>query len=413
MKLLDSKVIAVGGGKGGVGKSFIASNIACGLAMSGRSVVIVDADLAGANIHTLFGIKYPERTLSDFLKKKVPAFTDILLDTPLPNLKLICGASDLLEIANPHHAQKQQLIGEITRLNADMIIIDIGAGASLNNLDFFNAADTGIIVTTPSPPALQNAYGFLKMAVHRKILRLFSGNAALKSELTEAFAESNTFKSMKHVLDLVEKRGPAASGDLKSLLSESRYQLIVNMSTAREGDRVAQALCGVAYQYLDVHLDFFGTISFDAMVENSVRKMEPLLLTQEAAVSDLFMNMAEKLINDGTGGTPSANDRTPATVPRFKSNSQVQLCLHDEVLFQGTKLHVQTEDFGMDKAQIVSLVFSGGEILFSRKADYREMLAMQDVQNIVTERVKAQHSSLLSDIRNGVIANELSERKGP
>lgn len=411
MKLLESKVIAVGGGKGGVGKSFIASNIACGLAMSGRSVVIVDADLAGANIHTLFGIKYPERTLSDFLKKKVSAFTDILLDTPLPNLKLICGASDLLEIANPHHAQKQQLIGEISRLNADMIIIDIGAGASLNNLDFFNAADTGIIVTTPSPPALQNAYGFLKMAVHRKILRLFSGRTALKSELTDAFAESNTFKSMKHILDLLEKRDPAAVGDLKSLLSESRYQLIVNMSTAREGERVAQALCGVAYQYLNVHLGFFGAISFDAMVENSVRKMEPLLLTQEAAVSDLFMSMAEKLINEGSGGTPPA-DSSSAAIPRFKSNSQVQLCLHDEVLFQGTKLHVQTEDFGMEKAQIISLVFSGGEILFSQKTDYREALEMQDVQHVVTERVKTQHAGLLADIRNGVIANELSGSKG-
>src|SRR5271169_3293387 len=138
MKLLPSTIIAVGGGKGGVGKSFFASNLACGLAKIGRSVILVDADLAGANIHILFGIKYPERTLGDYLKKNVATLADVLLPTQLPNLSLLCGASDFLELANPHYTQKQKVISEITRLNADMIVIDIGAGASLNNLDFFN-----------------------------------------------------------------------------------------------------------------------------------------------------------------------------------------------------------------------------------------------------------------------------------
>jgi flagellar biosynthesis protein FlhG len=414
MKLLQSKAIAIGGGKGGVGKSFFASSIACALALGGKSVVLVDADLAGANMHLFFGIKYPEKTLSDYLKKKVPAFSDILLPTPLPGLSLICGASDLLEIANPHYAQKQKLINEIARLNADVIIIDIGAGASFNNLDFFNSADTGVIVATPSPPSLQNAYSFLKMAVHRKVLGLFPGNSALKHELTAAFNDGTTYKNMQQVLDLLAGLDPDATARATALLQASRYRLAVNMSSTSEGERVAKALGGVAYQYLNVHLASLGAIGFDPNVENSIRKMEPLLLSTEAALSDLFMDLAAKLVDD----RPQSCAAAPHTVDlvaglKFESGSRVQFCLHDEVFFQGIKLHVQTEDFGLEKAQIVTLVFSGGEILVSRKIDYREILDAGDIQHGVATRVKAQHQRMLADIRDELLTDELLRRKGP
>ncbi len=141
MPLMSKNIWAVGGGKGGVGKSFIATNLACALASQGYKVTLMDADLGGADVHTLFGIRYPRYTLNDFLKKRVEKFSDILIPTALHNLHLICGASNLLELANPKYAQKQKLIRGISSLNTDFILIDIGAGASLNNLDFFNMAD--------------------------------------------------------------------------------------------------------------------------------------------------------------------------------------------------------------------------------------------------------------------------------
>lgn len=414
MNLLQSTVIAIGGGKGGVGKSFFASSIACACALSGKQVVLVDADLAGANIHLFFGIKYPEKTLSDYLKKKAPLFSDILLPTPLPGLSLICGASDLLEIANPHYAQKQKLINEISRLKADVIIIDIGAGASLNNLDFFNAADTGIIVATPSPPSLQNAYGFLKMAIQRKVLMLFSGKPDLKQELSAAFNDSATYKSMQMVLDLLAKRDPDAAARASALLEASRYRLAVNMSSGSEGDRVAKALGGVAYQYLNIHLAALGVIGFDPTVENSIRKMEPLLLSTEATLSDLFMDLADKLLDERPRTDPAAPQTTDfVACAKFESGSRVQFCLHDEVFFQGTKLHVQTEDFGVEKAQIVTLVFSGGEILVSRKSEYHDILDAGDVQHSVATRVKAQHQRMLADIRGELLNDALLRGKGP
>ncbi len=418
MKLLTNNVLAVGGGKGGVGKSFFSSNIACGLAKSGRSVILVDADLAGSNIHLLFGIKYPGRTLNDYLKKKVASFADILIPTSLPNLSLICGASNILEIANPQYAQKQKMIGEIARLNADTIVIDIGAGSSLNNLDFFNAADTGILITTPSPTALQNAYGFLKMAVHRKILSLFAGDSSIKHELTAAFGDLDAFKSINHIYDLLERIDPAAAKQVHDLLNDSRFRLVVNMATEREGERVAKALAGVAYQFLNIHLPALGFIGYDPDVENSIRRMEPLLLGDGTPLHDTFMQMVRKLIEEQTAGVstsprPAEQEERQSATPMIESSSRVQISLHNEVLVQDTKLHVQTEDLGMEKAQIVTLVFSGGQILFSRKTDYREIITKNDVQHTVAERVKAQHRVMLTDIYGGLLTDALLQKKGP
>ena len=416
MKLLPSTIIAVGGGKGGVGKSFFASNLACGLAKNGRSVILVDADLAGANIHLLFGIKYPERTLGDYLKKNVATFADILLPTQLPNLSLICGASDLLEIANPHYAQKQKVLSEIARLNADTIVIDIGAGASLNNLDFFNAADIGIIVTTPSPTALQNGYAFLKMAVHRRILGLFAGDPSLKCELTAAFSDSDRFKNIRQILDLLKGIDPSKAELANALLRESRYRLVVNMATESEGQRVDKALGGVAYQYLNVNLQLLSVLAYDVNVENSIRKMEPLFFGAESAITRAFTNMAGRLDTDALPAVPFApveSDDARDAGHRGVSSSRVQLSLQDEVLWQGTKLHIQTEDLGMEKGQIVTLVFSGGLILLSRKNDYRDILSRNDVQHTVAERVKSQHHNMLADINRGLVDDELLKKKGP
>jgi hypothetical protein len=79
--------------------------------------------------------------------------------------------------------------------------------------------------------------------------------------------------SLKQVLELLEGTDLAAAENIRAVLKEGHYRLIVNMSTATEGGRVSQTLGGVAYQYLNIHLGFFCAINFDAKVENSIRKM--------------------------------------------------------------------------------------------------------------------------------------------
>src|SRR5512140_2044460 len=92
------RVIAVGGGKGGVGKSTIAANLGVVIAQAGKRVVVVDADIGAANLHTLLGIRFPEKTLRDFIENREDDLEKVLLDTACPGLRLLSSASDVLGI---------------------------------------------------------------------------------------------------------------------------------------------------------------------------------------------------------------------------------------------------------------------------------------------------------------------------
>lgn len=104
---LRKKLWAIGGGKGGVGKSIITLLLGVRLAKLGVKVILVDADLGGANLNILLGIRYPLHTLEDFMQKRVDYLEDALTSTPIPNLRLLCGADDILGIANPKFVQKK------------------------------------------------------------------------------------------------------------------------------------------------------------------------------------------------------------------------------------------------------------------------------------------------------------------
>jgi len=144
-----SKMWAVGGGKGGVGKSLVTLLLGASLARFGRRVIMIDADLGGSNLHTLTGIRYPEYTLADFISRKVETLEQLVMETPVDNLRLISGADDILGIANPKFTQKGKLFAHIGKLEADFILLDLGAGSSFTTIDFFLYAPNKIVVVTP------------------------------------------------------------------------------------------------------------------------------------------------------------------------------------------------------------------------------------------------------------------------
>jgi flagellar biosynthesis protein FlhG len=134
----DRKMIwSIGGGKGGSGKSFIAANIGICLSKLGSQVVLIDADLGGANLHTFLGISPTTVSISDFIQKRVSHLREALIPTTIPNLQLLTGAQDLLNAADAKNAQKRKLLRSIQRLEADYILVDLGAGNALSVLDFF------------------------------------------------------------------------------------------------------------------------------------------------------------------------------------------------------------------------------------------------------------------------------------
>jgi flagellar biosynthesis protein FlhG len=219
MEPIKDRVWAVGEGKGGTRKNFIASKIGCGLALRGYEVVLVDADPEGENMHAQFGIPAPEVSLEDFLSKRVLKLSDVFYPTSINKLRLICGGSNFHDMANPVDSHMKKLMQGFCSLEADYILIDVGAKGNSHPIDFFHIADVGVVATDPSRAALQDAYLFLKTAVQRKLLNLFASGSPLRKEVELALNGGGSSSNISEVLVLigmidegeVEKAGPPVS----------------------------------------------------------------------------------------------------------------------------------------------------------------------------------------------------------
>src|SRR5574340_1547819 len=177
------KLWAIGGGKGGIGKSIFTLGLGISLARLGKRVILMDADLGGANLHTLMGVRYPTHTLEDFLLKRVDNLEDVIMDTQVAGIGLICGADDILGAANPTYSQKIRVLNQIEALPAQYVLLDLGAGTAFNILDFFNYSPGKIVLFTSQTTSLQTAYGFIKSALYRKISRDLSKDEELMNLL--------------------------------------------------------------------------------------------------------------------------------------------------------------------------------------------------------------------------------------
>lgn len=132
------RIWAVAGGKGGVGKSVIAVSLAIAAARRGRRCILIDADLGGANLHTLLGVPAPRVSTADLFLHRSIGLAEVALPTPVANLHLVSGGGSLMDMANPHHAHKIKLIRQLFTLGADEVFMDLGAGSSFTVLDFFS-----------------------------------------------------------------------------------------------------------------------------------------------------------------------------------------------------------------------------------------------------------------------------------
>jgi len=162
-----SQIIAVGGAKGGVGKTIVSVNLALSLSRCNRSVVLFDGDFGNANCHTLLGLTTVQDTLEEYLLSDL-SLSKFTMATAYPKLNLICGASNKIDTILNQKEKNQKLIRDLQQLTFDYIIIDLGAGIGDHTLDLYNIADHKLIVVTPQFTALQNAYSFVKSALYQE-----------------------------------------------------------------------------------------------------------------------------------------------------------------------------------------------------------------------------------------------------
>ena len=272
------RILAVGGGKGGVGKSLVSANLAAALAAAGRRCVVIDADLGGANLHTLLGVSRPRYSLSHFLAGDVPSLADLLVQTSVPNLWLVSGNQALLEMANLGHGQKKRLVCQIRRLDVEDVVLDLGAGSAFNVLDFFLLARRGLVVATPEPTAIENAEYFLRAAFHRSLRE-----AARRPDVAAAIrrlrenGRARRVHSAGELIALVRAIDPPAAKPLEDRARAFAPLLIVNQIRTQEHRGVGPRIVASCRERLGVEIELAGAIESDPSVAAAVERRQPAL----------------------------------------------------------------------------------------------------------------------------------------
>ncbi len=289
------RIISVGGGKGGVGKSLVSANLAVAFAQCGRRVVLVDADLGAPNLHTLLGVDRLPRTLDSLFNQEICSLAEARLPTLVPNLELIAGSPAHPGAANLAHTQKLKLLRHVSALDADVVVVDVGAGTSFNALDVFNVADLRLVVTTPQLTSVQNAYAFLKGAVHRLLRQLAQGPEQL--ELLGDGQGQDTAR-MRGLLTRVRAESPGFARAISALLDSMGVSLLGNQVVEAHESSVAHSVSRMISDFLSVEAPVIGSLRASRKVHESVNNRRPWLLDPIRDPSMLALHAAAKVLLD-------------------------------------------------------------------------------------------------------------------
>jgi flagellar biosynthesis protein FlhG len=225
------------------------------------------------------------RRIDDFLTKKVSTIDEVIMPTKYGPL-LIGGGGGRLGGANIHFSHKFKLMRALKTIDADYVILDLGGDTTYNVLDFYLAADQGLVLTTCEPASYLDAYGFIKMSLHRKLVRLFGAESAYRKyydadvkRIINEFIFSNMTTNGRHMSDLIERvkqEKPSHHGLIKDLLDGFRPATVVTMFDAQgQADELVARLKKVSGRMLAIDINNFGGVPFDRQIQQSANDLVP------------------------------------------------------------------------------------------------------------------------------------------
>lgn len=271
------EIWAVGGGKGGTGKSFVTSSVGTYLASKGKRVILIDADLGGANLHSFLGISRPKSSLTNFFEQKA-SLDSIIVGTGIVNMGLVTGDLQSMDSGSIKYAQKQKFFRQIRALDTDFILIDLGAGSHSNTVDTFLQADRMIVVIVPEITAIENMYHFIKNVAFRK-LSFALGTIGLKHIVLDTWKDRTEY-GIKNIRDLIDHLKGISSNIRDALqreLSAFRINLVLNQVRGSHDVSIGASVRSICMKYFGFHTNYVGYVEYDDCVWSSINKRQPFM----------------------------------------------------------------------------------------------------------------------------------------
>jgi flagellar biosynthesis protein FlhG len=277
----------------------VAANLAIALAQAGRRVALADLDLGASNLHLILGVSAPKRGIGTFLVGQGVPFDSVVLETDYPNLRFVPGDAEVPGLANIKPSQKNQLVKRLLSIEADYLVLDLGAGTGSNILDFFLMSTHGIVVTSPTLTATLNAYLFLKNAVFRLLYGAFGQKSRAYERLEELRKDGASLQKayVPDILEDVRRLDPERWAIAVDRMKRFRPRLLMNMLEDPKDADKALKIRRSCKEYLNIDIEHLGVLYRDELQDVALGSRIPIIRYKpQSVLSQGLYRTADKLI---------------------------------------------------------------------------------------------------------------------
>lgn len=294
---VSMQILPIASGKGGVGKSLLSANLAIALGQAGKKVVLCDLDLGASNLHLAIGQNVKTRSIGTYLTDKTE-FKNIIEPTEYDNVSFIAGDSQIPGLTSLKAAQKAKLLRNFRSIDADFLILDLGAGTHQIILDMFLQSPQGILITAPTVTATLDGYLFLKNCVFRLMYTTYKKGTAGHELLEQVRKNSQQMKSLyiPQITQALEKIDPENTGLFKARMKQFCPRLALNMIEDPKDAASASRIRNSCKQYLGLEIEYLGLMFRDQLQEKALSSRLPVIIYKPKSVlSQAIYRIAEKI----------------------------------------------------------------------------------------------------------------------
>jgi flagellar biosynthesis protein FlhG len=291
---MTPRVVAIAGGKGGVGKSLVAANVGIFLATLGKRVILVDAAFGAPNLHIFAGVPRPARTLSETLAVDGPSLADLAVGTHVPGVRLIGGTLDPPWVANLGPTEVKRIADQLHTLPADWVVVDLGPGLANATLELFLEAEIGLLVAVPDPTSIELMHRFVRAAFHKSLERRGLAHLAQLPHLDAH--EGGAASALDIYLAAVGAKADDVGALRDAILGFSPH-LVINSARSKSDMELGRAVASAARRRLGTPIRYLGHLEYDEAVWASTRRRRPLLIEHpETRIAKCFERVARGLL---------------------------------------------------------------------------------------------------------------------